>query len=202
MDRKLFFDVTALIREMIISPKQSFDKIKAGTTSVRAIYSVLLLAALITLLKAFFASWRKTFDFFDSQYLNNVVIILNNPYIMWLREWLVFFITLFLLVKSCKLLFKAECDKLPYMLMAISVIGLLCQILFLPLNYLLPHDSLKLILVAFYIWNLILIFIAIRIAGLLSYAKTTVVLLMVIIVFFISPFGLWSFMTPYFLFAL
>lgn len=193
-------EVLSIIKGLIFYPRKNLEQIKKGVVSKKLIYTIFAFSMIVTFIRSFFVRWHQSFTFFDKQFLNVAVIFLNNPFLMWLREYLLYFIGVFVLVKLCNLFSKSKCESMPYMLMAISSIGILGQVLFWPLHYLLTHDLLKILGLIFYLWNLTLIFLAVKIVSSLSYVKTSIVILIPLIVLGFSPFGIWSFMSPYFLF--
>jgi hypothetical protein len=190
-----------LVKGIAFLPLSTLNQIRKGVIPKGNVYFIFIVTMLVTLAKAPFTTWNRSFNVFSKQSLNEIIIFLNNPFAMWVREYLLYFCVLFLLVKLCKLFTKKqECQEMPCMIIAVSGIGIVAQLLFFPLSYLLTKEFLRILGLIVYLWNFVLIFFAVKISSSLSYAKTFIIILVPLGVLSVSPFGIWSFMSPYLLF--
>jgi hypothetical protein len=190
-----------LVKGVAFLPRSTLNHIKKGDIAKGNVYFIFVVTMIVTLAKAPFITWNRSFNVFSNQPLNEIIIFLNNPFAMWAREYLLYFCILFLFVKSCKLFTKGqECQEMPCMIIAVSGIGIVAQLLFFLLSYLLTKESLRHLGLIVYLWNFVLIFFAVKISSSLSYAKAFIIVLVPLGILAISPFGIWSFMSPYLLF--
>jgi len=193
-------EALGLMKGLIFSPVAKLNRIKEGVFPKDCIYILLALTTLVTFLKALSAHWNKSFNVFNGQNLDQIIIFLNNPFIMWAVGYLLYFCSIFLIDKLSRLFQPNDHKAMRLMLFAVSSIGLVAHALFYVLGYLVSKDVLTTIATFIYVWNLILVFLAVKIGSVISFGKALVVTLIPLAIFALSPFGIWSFMSPYLLF--
>jgi hypothetical protein len=189
-----------LINGMIFSPILELNKVKKGIIPKNIIYKIFIITMLITLAKVPFRKLDRSFDWFHTQFLNEIFIFLNNPFVTWAVGYLLYFWGLFLILKICKIfLTHSDCDDLPTLVMSVSAIGIVAQGLFLPLNYIFPIKLLRILSIIIHLWNYVLISLALKVGSSLPFFKIIIILLIAMIIYTLSTFG-WSFMDPYLFF--
>jgi hypothetical protein len=89
---------------------------------------------------------------------------------------------------------------LPYLVMSVSGIGIAAQVLFFPLNYILSRQLLMFLGLCFRFWNLVLIFLAIKVSSSLSNMKSFSIVAITVVIITIFTFAIGTFMDPYLFF--
>lgn len=188
-----------LIKGMILSPIIELNKVKKGLIHKNIIYLIFLITMLITLAKTPSRIWLRVGDNLPSiKYVNEIVNLLYNPFIMWMVAYLSYFCSIFIIVNLCNYFKEQEkCENLPCLIMSVSSLGIAAQILFLPLNYILSKNILIVLGLFFRFWNLILISLAIKISASLSNINMVLIVIITIVVVTILSFGIGTFMDPY-----
>jgi hypothetical protein len=183
------------IRGMIFSPILELIKIKNNKVPTNIIYRVFGLTILIILVKLSFIKWRTSPSTFSNHHLNEIILI---PYVRYTISILSYFISIFAIVKLCKYFNRnKDCGNLPSLILSISAIGLVAQILYLPLNYICSKNVLLYLTICLVLWNLTLIMLSVKISSSLSYTKSVCIVVIIIIINMICTFGIGSSMAPY-----
>lgn len=194
----------SLIKGIILSPKKILKQIKDDIVHPQSTYLIFAMVMLFLLLKSFLARSGKDIrlELFNEKFLNRIIEILADPFIHLIVVYLLYFVVAFYIRKLAKFLNKkTEPKKIIQMLMALSVLGIIGQPIYLLLNYLSAHNALRIFSILISIWNWSLIFLAVKVSSSLSYKKIALILLIPFIIIGISPLGPWSFMSPYLLFV-
>ena len=194
----------SLIKGIILSPKKILKQIKDDIVHPQSTYLIFAMVMLFLLLKSFLARSGKDIrlELFNEKFLNRIIEILADPFIHLIVVYLLYFVVAFYIRKLAKFLNKkTEPKKIIQMLMALSVLGIIGQPIYLLLNYLSAHNALRIFSILISIWNWSLIFLAVKVSSSLSYKKIALILLIPFIIIGISPLGPLSFMSPYLLFV-
>jgi hypothetical protein len=197
------------IKGILFNPRVTFERIRDDEISDKKIYLIFLSVFLLILSESILTgnkghAFRETFG----PTLDAIYTFLSYPVNATLVNYVFYFLFILITIGLCKIVNykKYKCKKLPQLLMSISVLGFIIQLLLLfnKASYVLFEFSfsyaLRYLGYIFLIWNMILVFLAIKIAGSLSTLKTIIIFSIIIILFaFVSPIGMWSGMKPYFM---
>lgn len=160
-----------LAKNIVIAPNTVFEETRDGGLA-REVMAIFGVALLITLGKASFKSFTEppqTANFFVSESLNEVLSFLGHPLLGMIFFYLVYCVFLLGVSGMCRIFKKGVRAKpLVISLMAISAIGVIMQVVFYPLSFLLPRPLLLLGEYLVYGWVLVLSILAIRAAQRLS----------------------------------
>lgn len=186
-----------LVRAVILQPGDVFRKVRNGEIQTEALI-IFSIAALIPLLKSFSAK-RQFFNFFADERLNQLLSALSIPQIKWFITYLAYFAMICFVFGICKLFGKAENLKvLMLAFMLISGIGIVAQVLFYPLQFVLPKNVIFIGSYCVYLWVIGLSVKAVQITQGLSLSKAIASLLPPAIVFAVicgmtavSPYLTW-----------
>ena len=185
------------IREMILQPSSLFEKIKRGALLKQTLI-VFGFGALIPLGKSFFIR-KHSITFFADEWINELLSILNIPQLLWLINYIVYFGFLCGVFGVCKL-FNKESNLRTIVLafMAISAIGILAQVFFYPLQFILTKRLLLFGGYVVYLWVIWLSLQAIRVTQgfsllkiLLSFFSPAIVIVAIMGFPAICPYLIW-----------
>lgn len=128
-----------LIRDVILQPGKVFKKAKHSEIQ-RETLIVFGVAALIPLFKSFSARQR-FINFFADENLNQLLSTLSIPQIKWLVTYMAYFGLICVIFSICRL-FNREANLKTLLLsfMSIGGVGIASQILFYPLQFVLPKN--------------------------------------------------------------
>ena len=186
-----------LVRAVISQPGDVFRKARNGEIQREALI-IFSIAALIPLLKSFSAR-RQLLNFFADERLNKLLSILSIPQIKWAVTYLAYFAMIYFAFGICRLFGKAENLKALMMaFMSISGIGIVSQILFYLIQFVLPKNVIFIGSYCIYLWIIGLSIMAIQITQGLSFSKALTSFLPPAIIFAvicgmaaISPYLAW-----------
>lgn len=190
-----------LIKGIIVSPISELIKIKEGVIPKQIIYRIFVITMLITLVNVPFREYGRMGDYIPNLYLTKIANFISHPFVLWIAAYLSYFCSIFIMVKLCKLFTKERgCRDLPYLVMSVSGIGIAAQVLILPLNYILSRQSLMLLGLFLRFWNLVLIFLAVKVSSSLSNMKSISIVAITVLIITIFTFAIGTFMDPYLFF--
>ena len=184
-------------RDIFLQPGDVFRKVRNGELQ-KEIFILFSIAALIPLLKTFYLK-RQFLNFFPDERLNQLLSTLSIPQVKWFVTYLAYFIMICFIFCICRLLGKSEKIKLLMLaLMSISGVGIVAQIVFYPLQFVLPTKVMFIGSYCVYLWVFALSVKAIQVTQDLSLSKAVVSLLPPAIVFAVicgmaavSPYLAW-----------
>lgn len=186
-----------LVRDVILQPAEMFRKTKNGETQ-REVLIVFGVAALISLFKSFSAR-RQFINFFADERLNRLLSILSIPQLKWLVTYIVYFAMICFVFSICRLFGRAKSLKsLMLVFMSISAVGIVSQIFFYPIHFVLPKNITVIGSYCVYLWVVGLSIRAIQVTENLSFSKALASFLPPAIVFVVicgiavvSPYLAW-----------
>lgn len=189
-----------LVKDIILQPSAVFKKMKIGNIQ-REVLIVFGVAALIPLLKSFSIS-RRWINFFADERLNQLFSTLSIPQFKWLISYITYFTMICFVFGFCRLLGRAESLKsLMLAFMSISGVGIVSQVLFYPVQFVLPKNVISIGSYFVYLWVIGLSIKAIQVTQSFSFAKALASLLPPAIIFavisgmaVVSPYLAW--LTP------
>lgn len=196
-NQNIWLSSVYLIRDVIVQPGEVFRAAKNGEIQREALI-VFGVAALIPLFKSFSAR-RNFINFFADERLNQLLSTLSIPQIKWLITYLVYFAMICVAFGICRLFGRAEGLKaLMLAFMSISGVGIVSQILFYPIQFVLPNNVIFIGSYCIYLWVIGLSIRAIQVTQGLSFAKALASFLPPAIVFAVicgmaavSPYLAW-----------
>ena len=163
----------SLVKDVILRPGDAFRKTKNGELQ-RETLIVFAVAALIPLLKSFSAR-RQSINFFADERLNQLLSILSIPQIKWFIMYFVYFAMIYFIFGICRLFGRTESLKdLMMAFMSISAVGVVSQILFLAIHFVLPKNVMFTVSYLVYLWVIGLSIRAIQVTQDLSFSKALV----------------------------
>jgi len=168
-----------LIREMALRPNSVFEKIKRGGFLKETVI-VFVIGALIPLVKSFFIR-KQSITFFADEWINQLLSTLNIPQLSWAISYIGYFGFLFCVYGICRLFNKkSNLRAFTLAFMGISAIGIVGQVFFYVLQFILSKSLLLFGGYVLYLWVVWLSLQAIRVTQGFSFLKTLVA--------FFSPF--------------
>ncbi len=169
-NQNIWLSSVYLVRDVILQPGEVFRATKNGEIQREALI-VFGAAALITLFKSFSAR-RSFINFFADESLNQLLSALSIPQIKWFIIYLAYFAMIFIAFTICRIFGKAENLKaLMLAFMSISGIGIVSQILFYFIQFVLPKNVIFIGSYCIYLWVIGLSIWAIQVTQGLSLAK-------------------------------
>ncbi|HEX9882453.1 MAG TPA: hypothetical protein VGA79_00665 [Desulfobaccales bacterium] len=190
-----------LIKGLIVSPISELNKIKEGLIPKNIIYRIFIITMIITIGNVPFRERGRMGDYIPNRYLTEIGNFISHPFVLWMAAYLFYFCSIFIMVKLCNLFTgQRGCRHLPYLVMSVSGIGIAAQVLFFPLNYILSRQLLMFLGLFFRFWNLVLIFLAIKVSSSLSNMKSFSIVAITVVIITIFTFAIGTFMDPYLFF--
>ncbi len=189
-----------IYRKIIVSPRELFRDITNDTNRYRLpVYFLFVVNALIPLVKSFKIT-RENIAFFSNETLNLLLSIYSIPQIQWAITWLGFFLFIILIKLFSRFFAKNRGQSgLLFCILSIASVGILLQLLFIPLSKFLSHDLLAMIRWIAFFWIGFLTIVAISICQKVSYARSMAIyfaagLPVVVVVGLtgVAPFILWA----------
>ena len=186
-----------LIRDVILQPGEVFKKAKNGEIQREALI-VFGVAALIPLFKSFSAR-RRFINFFADERLNQLLSTLSIPQIKWLVTYVAYFGLIYVIFGICRL-FNREANLKSLMIAFLSLggVGIASQIMFYPLQFVLPRN---IIFLGSYFVYLLVIGLSIRAVqvtqglsfskALVSFFPPAVILTLILGMTAVSPYLAW-----------
>lgn len=186
-----------MVRDIIILPNSVFENIR-NDKLFKEVYTIFCIGALITFLKTFMIK-QKTITFFNYEKLNVIISWLSIPQIYWFMSYLSYFIFILCLFTICKFFNKqATLKTLVVSLMSISGIGVVLQVLFYILKFIMPKNFILISTYLVYFWVIILSISAIKTTQDISFPKAIICFLLASLPFVflalfvsISPYLAW-----------
>jgi len=161
-----------LIRDSILFPRRLFEDISKGRF-IKELFIAFSLGALITFSKSFFITRKTfTFEFFNSEVLNKVIVWFNNSQVSWLGAYVCYFIFIFFVFVMCSFFNKqVRFKQVAISLMSLSGFGVAMQIVFYVLKFAASKNLLLVGSYIVYIWLLFLSVLALRTMQNMSFLK-------------------------------
>jgi hypothetical protein len=142
-----------LIKDMVLYPGRVFRQDRSYDPAKGAM--ILFLAGLlITFLKSLSAAKKGiTPALFGGSTLNSLFLWLNNPQGRWIVVYCAYFMFIFLIFLLCKLLIgRIDARLLVLSLISVSAIGVVLQVFFYTLRFILPQNAVVILSYLAYIW--------------------------------------------------
>jgi hypothetical protein len=149
-----------VIKDTILSPGRAFCS-KGPYDTKKGVMILFLTGLLITFLKTFMVK-RKVFavTFFNSPTFNSLLLWLNSPQVLWAAVYVAYFIFILLILLMCKVLNgRVDAMSLVIALMSVSGIGVVLQVFFYGMKFVLPHNVIVVCSYVAYAW---VIFVSLR----------------------------------------
>lgn len=196
-NQNILLSLVYLVRDVILQPGDVFRKTKNGEIQ-REVLIVFTVAALIPLFKSFSAR-RQFLNFFADERLNQMLSMLSIPQIKWFITYLAYFAMIYFVFGICRLFCRAQSLKsLMLAFMSISGVGIVSQILFYPIHFVLPKNVIFIGSYFVYLWVIGLSIRAIQMTQGLSFPKALASFLPPAIIFavicgmaVVSPYLAW-----------
>ena len=150
-----------LLKSLLISPWEVFNRNLAKESKIE-ILCLFFLGAIFTLLRSFsFKNYRV--NFYESSIINSILTVVTSSQFQWFLAYACYFLFLFLAQKVCMLMLK-KCNQkgLFFNLLSISGLGIIVQILFMLLYFVVPMRALYYICYFVVFWFICLSIIAIK----------------------------------------
>ena len=129
----------SLLWGVIVHPVTVFKEIRQGKYLTETLI-LFVLGVLITFLKSFLARGR-AMSFFADEHLNQFFSILSLPQIQWLLIHVMYFVFLLGILGLCRLFNRVGSTRsLVFAFMAISAVGVVGQVLFSAIQFVVPQD--------------------------------------------------------------
>ncbi|MBI9090008.1 MAG: hypothetical protein JEZ12_12390 [Desulfobacterium sp.] len=186
-----------ILKNIIFSPNRIFKKIGKGEYDF-AVYFLFGMSGLITFFKSFGIKTYKN-NYFVNEHFNILMSFFNIPQIKWLFAFISFFLFVFFMKILCLFLLK-KCKKKHLMLglLSVSSAGILLQIVFSVLHYILSQTFIYILSYIAFIWIVCLSIMAIKNSQDTSYVKSAMIYIfsglpvfLVIGLTGLAPFLLW-----------
>lgn len=162
-----------LLKDVILHPTSAFEKIKQNGFQ-RATLIIFGFGALLPFCKSFIAK-RQIISFFANERMNQIFSIMSIPQLRWFIIYMAYFGFLYGIFSMCRFFNqKANIKSLLLTFMSISVVGIVGQIFFYPLLFILPKNLVFLGNYMLYLWSGVLSIQAIRITQGLSLPKAII----------------------------
>jgi ACR3 family arsenite efflux pump ArsB len=198
---QFIIESSKLIKGIIFSPVNELNRVKEGLISKKIINYVIILTMLLTLAKVPFREWGRMGEGLPMRYLRDIVNFISHPLVLWGLAYSLYFCSIFIMIKLCNLFSrKGSCNDLPRLVMSVSAIGIVAHVIFFPLNYLIPFDILMYLGMIFRLWNLVLIFLAVKVSSSLSNKKSILIVVIPVLIMAVFTFGIGTFLDPYLFF--
>lgn len=166
----VLLSLICLVRAVIFQPGNVFRQVKKGELQ-REVLTIFCIAALIPLMKSFYLR-RQFLNFFADERLNQLFSALSIPQIKWFVTYLAYFAMICLAYGICRLFRKVDSIRaLLLAFMSISSIGIVSQIFFYLVNFVLPKNVMFIGSYCIYFWIAGLSIMAIQITQGLSFSK-------------------------------
>jgi len=198
---QFIIESSKLIKGMISSPITELNRVKEGQIPKNIINFVFIITMLVTLAKVPFREWGRMGEGLPNRYLTEIANFLSHPFILWIAGYVFYLVSILIIIKLCKsFTMQVSCIGLPYLFMSISCLGIVAQILFIPLNYLLSRRLLMTLGLFFRFWNIVLIILAVKISSSLSTIKSMFIVVVTVLIMTVFTFGIGTFLDPYLFF--
>jgi hypothetical protein len=142
-----------LIKDMILYPGRVFRQ-ERSYDSAKGAMILFLAGLLITFLKSLSVAKKGvTPTFFGGSVLNSLFLWLNNPQVRWVVVYCAYFLFIFLIILLCKLLIgRIDARLLVLSLISVSAIGVMLQVFFYTLKFILPQNVVVIFGYVAYLW--------------------------------------------------
>jgi len=169
-NKNIWLSSVRLARDVILQPGNVFNKARNGELQREALI-VFSVAALIPLFKSF-SIRRQVLNFFADDRLNQLLSALSIPQVKWFITYLAYFVMICFVFGICRFFVKAENMKqLILALMSISGVGIVSQIIFYSIQFVLPKNIVFIGSYCVYLWVIGLSVRAIQVTQGLSFPK-------------------------------
>ena len=136
---EFLIDTIGLFKDLVVSPRKAFNTITREEANFE-VCIIFCLGSIPPLIKTLFIDSVRIV-FFDSSTLDAILNMINNPQIVWALHFCSFFAYVILIGFLCRIfLGESRTKRLLLCFMAISGVGIIMQIGFIFLRFIMPAD--------------------------------------------------------------